>query len=218
MARRIGVPLEGSNYEIFNMSDRDEYFAMKVGKLDGYITCDPWASMAVYEKTGYIMAADLPSLRKAEQQGICCAYTMSRAFVEGHPELAKRMIIAHVRALMYIYTHPITSAELFAKAYSVPFEVGLMTLHMKTVQEGRTLTWEMNRKNWENEISEQVGIGNMEEGPDLDKYLQPQYLAASNVEDFDTFIKEKVDPIFPVGMPYETWKAKAYEVEGRKPE
>jgi NitT/TauT family transport system substrate-binding protein len=218
MARRLSVPVEGKNYEIFNMSDHDEYFAMKVGKLDGYTACDPWASMAVYEKTGYIMDTDLPSLLAPEQQGICCAYTMRRSFVKERPELAKRMIIAHVKALMYIYTHPVTSAELFAKAYSVPFEVGLMTLHMKTVQEGRTLTWEMNRKNWEYEISEQMSIGNLEEAPNLDEYLQPQYMAACDVEDFETFIREKVDPLFPVGMPYEAWKAKAYEIEGRKPE
>jgi NitT/TauT family transport system substrate-binding protein len=218
MARRLNVPLEGSNYEVFNMSDRDEYFAMKVGKLDGYTACDPWASMAVYEKTGYIMEADLPSKLPKVRQGICCAYSMRRAFVNEHPSLAKRMIVAHVKALQYIYTNPAHSAELFAKAYNVPFEVGLMTIYMKTVQEGRTLTWEINRQNWESEIEEQMGIGNLEEAPDLDKYLQPQYMAECDVDDFGTFIREKVDPIFPVGMSYEDWKVKAYEVEGRKPE
>lgn len=218
MARRLGIPIEGSNYEVFTMSDHDEYFAMKVGKLDGYTACDPWGSMAVYEGTGRILEADLPSLLSEEQQGICCAYTMRRAFVDQHPALAQRMIVAHVRALKYIYTNPVHSAELFAEAYHVPVEVGLMTIHMKTVQEGRTLTWKMERRNWENEIAGQMSIGNLTESPNLDRYLQPQLLEAANVGDFDAFIREHVDPVFPVGMPYEDWKAKAFEREGRKPE
>jgi NitT/TauT family transport system substrate-binding protein len=218
MARRLGLPVEGANYEVFNMSDQDEYFAMKVGKLDGYTACDPWGSMAIYEKTGHILEADLPSRREEGQRGICCAYTMSKAFVEKHPALAERMLLAHVRGLKYIYTHPVHAAELFAQAYKVPFEVGLMTIHMKTVQEGRTLTWAIDRNNWESEIENQIGIGNMTESPNLDEYLQPQYLETINADDFQAFIRESVDPIFPVGMPYEQWKAKAYEVENRKPE
>ena len=94
LAARLNLPPEGSNYEVFNMSDHDEYFAMKVGKLDGYVACDPWGSMAVYEKTGYIMESDVPSRLPEDQRGNCCAYTMRKAFVEEHPALAKRMIIA----------------------------------------------------------------------------------------------------------------------------
>ncbi|MDR0648910.1 MAG: ABC transporter substrate-binding protein [Synergistaceae bacterium] len=212
MARRLNLPAEGTNYEVFNMSDHDEYFAMKVGQLDGYTACDPWASMAIYEKTGRILEADLPSLLPDKDRGICCAYIMRQSFIREHPALAVRMIIAHVRGIEYIYTNPLKSAEIFAEAYSVPLEVGLMTIHMKTVQEGRTLTWKVERNRWESEVRQLIEIGNISESPDLDKYLYIAPLEESGVDDFDSFIAEKVDPVFPVGMPYEKWKAKAYEL------
>jgi NitT/TauT family transport system substrate-binding protein len=215
MARRLNLPVDGSNYEVFNMSDHDEYFAMKVGQLDGYTACDPWASMAVYEKTGHILDVDEPSRLSKEDQGICCAYAMRQSFVKDHPALAQRMVIAHVRGMKYLYTHPIECAEIFAKAYNVPFEVGLMTIYRKTVFEGRTLTWKMERQKWENEIRYLIEIGNFEESPDLDKLLYTRLLEESKVDDFDEFIKKEVDKLFPMGLSYDDWKVKAYAAEGR---
>ncbi|GHV38259.1 lipoprotein [Synergistales bacterium] len=218
MARRLNLPLEGSNYEVFNMSDKDEYFAMKVGQLDGYTACDPWASMAIYEKTGHILGVDEPALLSEEDQGICCAYAMRQSFIKDHPALAQRMTTAHVRGMKYLYTHPVECAEIFAKAYNVPFEVGLMTIHRKTVFEGRTLTWKIERQKWENEIRYLIEIGNFEQAPDFDKLLYTKLLEESQADDFDAFIKDEVDGLFPVGMPYEEWKAKAYAAEGRTPD
>ncbi len=44
MANELGLPIEGNHYEVLKMSDQDEYFALKAGKLTAYTTCDPATS------------------------------------------------------------------------------------------------------------------------------------------------------------------------------
>lgn len=214
MARELGLPIEGKNYEVFDMADKDEYFALKAGRLDAYTACDPWGSMAEYEKTGQVLAVDskLPS----GEWGVCCAYHLSKNFAAEHPELARLMVLAHTKALQYIYTKPVHSAEIFAANYSVPLEVALMTIWKKTVAEGRTLTWKIDYGNWQRQIDLELAEGTLEAAPNVDEFIQPQYLNESGADDFDTFIKEKVDPVFPIGMSYADWKAKAYQLEGKK--
>jgi len=214
MAQQLGLPIEGKNYEVFNMAgDKDKYFAMKVGKLDGFITCDPWASLAEHEGAGHIVA--MSGKHPDGDWGECCAYTMNQAFVKDHPELAKRMILSHVMALEYVYTKPVHSAEIFSANYKQPLEVALRTIWRKTVAEGRTLTWKMERRNWERQVAFENKLGTMEEKPNLDELLNANLLAQSGADDFDKFIKEKVDPNFPIGMSYEDWKKKAYQLEGK---
>ncbi|NPV74002.1 MAG: ABC transporter substrate-binding protein [Pelotomaculum sp.] len=213
-ANQFGIPVEGKNYEVFNMADKDEYFAMCAGKLDGFAACDPWGSMAEYEKTGHVLAASgkLPN----GEWGECCVFALNKKFASEHPELAKLMILAHTRAIEHMYLKPIRSAEIFAQNYKVPMEVALMTIWKKTVAEGRTITWKMDRNYWKNQIDLELGYKTIDAAPNIDEFLQPQYLEECGADDFDIFIKEKVDPVFPVGMSYEEWKKKAYELEGKK--
>jgi NitT/TauT family transport system substrate-binding protein len=213
MAKELGLPVEGKNYEVLNMADKDEYFALKAGRLTAYSTCDPWASMAEYENTGHVLATagKLPS----GEWGECCAFHLSKQFASEHPELARLMVMAHSRALEYIYTKPIHSAEIFAANYQVPTEVALMTIWKKTVAEGRTLTWKIDLNNWQRQIDMELAAGTLDAAPKLDEFIQPQYLNESGADDFDAFIREKVDPVFPVGMGYAEWKAKANKLEGK---
>ncbi|OPX90862.1 MAG: Taurine-binding periplasmic protein precursor [Pelotomaculum sp. PtaB.Bin104] len=215
MANKLGLPIEGKNYTVLNMADKDEYFAMKAGKLDCYAACDPWGSMAEYEKTGHVLATmdKLPS----GEWGECCAYNLNKNFAAEHPELARLMVLSHTKALEYIYQKPVSSAEIFAKNYSVPEEVALITIWKKTVAEGRTLTWKIDTANWQRQIDMELGYGTLTEAPGVSEFIQPQYLNECGADDFDTFIKEKVDPVFPVGMSYADWKTKAFELEGKKP-
>lgn len=215
MANKLGLPIEGKNYTVLNMADKDEYFALKAGKLDGFAACDPWGSMAEYEKTGYIMATmdKLPS----GEWGECCAYNLNKNFATEHPELARLMVLSHTKAIEYIYQKPVHAAEIFAENYKVPLEVGLMTIWKKTVAEGRTLTWKIDTANWQRQIDMELGYGTLDEAPAVSEFIQPQYLAECGAADFDTFIKEKVDPVFPVGMSYADWKKKAFELEGKQP-
>ncbi len=212
-AGKAGIPVEGKNYQTFAMSDKDEYLALKTGNLDGYSCCDPWGSMAEYEKTGRIMAkfTTLPS----GKWGVCCVYAMNKSFAKDHPELAKKMILAHTRAIQFIYTHPLKTAEIFSKNYYVPLEVALMTIFKKTVEEDRTLTWKVDKTNFQDEVENLLSIKLIDKQPKLEEVIFRDFLDQCGADDFDTFIKEKVNPLFPLGMTYPDWKKKAYQIEGK---
>jgi len=94
-------------------------------------------------------------------------------------------------------------------------EVALMTMWKKTIAEGRTITWKIDLNNWQRQINMELGFGTLDKAPNVDAFIQSQYLNESGADDFDSFIKEKVDPVFPVGMSYEEWKTKAYQLEGK---
>ena len=207
MANQLKIPIEGTSYKPVDMSElKDKYLAFKTGKIDGYITCDPWGSMAEYEKTGHIMDT---YLKPGKEWGDCCVFSMNKNFVKEHPELAEKMIKAHVDALEYVYTHPVESAKIFAKNYNVPEEVALMTIYKKTVGEGRTLTWVINPNDVKHEINSQVDVHALDKAPKYDNVVDTSLIEKAKVDDFNKFIKEKVDPVFPEGMTYDQWKAKA---------
>jgi len=205
-AAKLGLPPEGKNYETFQMTDKDEYLSLKTGRLDGMMTCDPWGSMAEYEKTGRIIetAPKLPS----GEWGVCCVLAMHRDLAAKHPDLARKIILAHSQAIQFIYTNPIQTAKIFARNYQVPEEVALMTIYKKTVGEGRTLTWEMDRRNLQNELDYVVKIGTTKEAPTADELLNEKLFKESGTDDFKTFIRTKVDPVFPLKMSYADWKKK----------
>ncbi|MHC1727050.1 MAG: ABC transporter substrate-binding subunit SaoX [Syntrophobacteraceae bacterium] len=213
-AKLNGIPVEGKGYETFQMNDRDEYLALKTGLLDGALMCDPYASKAEFEKCGRIMHTfiQLPS----GEEGVCCVMSMRKAFVEEHPELAKKMILAHSQAIQLIYLHPLRAAEIFARNYDVPLEVGLMTIFKKTTLEGRTLAWDPHVPGFQRQAEHYVGIGYVEAMPNMKELVNTTIYDQARPEDFARFMKEKVDTVFPLGMPYDDWKKKAYEVEGEK--
>ena len=53
----------------------------------------------------------------------------------------------------------------------------------------------------------------LEEIPSYEEVVDDSILKSCGADDFDTFIKEKVDPVFPQGMDYETWKEKALSIK-----
>ena len=212
--RSAGIPVEGKNYELFQMADKDQFLALKIGQLDAYITCDPWASMAEYDGCGHIMHAFTRT--DSGKWGTCCVYSMNKEFARVHPDLAKKMILAHARALQHIYTRPLKSAEIFAKNYNVPLEVALMTIYKKTVAEDRTLRWDVNMENVREAVEANINTNTLDGAAKTADYVQTALLDQAGTDDFDKFIKEKVDPVFPLGTTYEVWKKKAYEVEGQK--
>ncbi len=210
---QLGIPNDIEQYENFNMSDADEYFSMVAGKLDAFICCDPWGSMAEYEKTGWVMVrqnTDRPS-----GHGTCCKVCMNYDFAKKHPKLASRMLLAHTLCIQYMYQHPYKAARIFAENYNVPFEVGLMTLYKKLNEEGRTISWKLNQQNMQNQLDtmKRYRVRDDINTVNLDDYIDLSYFNASGAMDFDTFIKERVDPVFPTGMSYKEWRAKAVEVD-----
>lgn len=210
----LNIPRDTKYYENFSMSDSDSYFAFKLGKLDGYGACDPWGSMAEYEDTGKILVRQNTD-REIDGHGTCCKICMNYNFAKAHPKLAERILLAHAISVEYMYLHPYKAAEIFAKNYNVPLEVGIMTLWKKLNEEGRTITWKLNREYVHNQMKtmRRLGVRNDINQLNIDDYIDLSYFNNSGAKDFDKFIEEEVNPIFPLGMSYEEWRAKAVEVD-----
>ncbi|MDY4031846.1 MAG: ABC transporter substrate-binding subunit SaoX [Pyramidobacter sp.] len=211
---QLGITNDIEQYENFSMSDADEYFSLAAGKLDAFVCCDPWGSMAEYEKTGWVMVRQ--NTERANGHGTCCKVCMNYNFARRHPKLASRMLLAHSLSVQYMYLHPYKAARIFAENYNVPFEVGLMTLYKKLNEEGRTISWKLNRQNMQNQLDtmKHYHVRDDINSVNLDDYIDLTYFNACGAIDFDQFIKEKVDPVFPIGMSYKEWRAKAVEVDG----
>ncbi|KNF08387.1 ABC-type nitrate/sulfonate/bicarbonate transport system, periplasmic component [Gottschalkia purinilytica] len=206
-ARELGIPVEGKNYEAIDFaSDKDAYLAFKTGKIKGFIACDPWGSMAEYEKTGKIL---ITSSKLEGQWGDCCVLSINKDFAEKHPELAKKVALAHTKAMEFVYLNPLKTAKIFAKTYMVPEEVGLLTVYKKTVKEGRTLSWKIVPEQIKHELSWKQENGYVPNTVTYEELVDSKFIDESGADDFDKFIKEKVDPVFPVGMSYDEWKTKA---------
>ncbi|MFI3271076.1 MAG: ABC transporter substrate-binding subunit SaoX [Pseudomonadota bacterium] len=198
-----------SGIENFSMSDKDAYLAFRAGHLDGFDTCDPWGSMAQYEKTGDILTT-FTGLRNAER-GTCCILTLNQNFINDHFDLAVTLVQAHAEAIKMEYLKPLEASKIFSKAYYVPEEVGLMTLYMKTVGEGRTMSWEIDDDRVRATRDNCVAIGILTESPKIADFVNHDVINAAQLESFDDFIKNEVDPVFPLGMSYEEWRAKVIE-------
>ncbi|ADG72620.1 ABC transporter substrate-binding subunit SaoX [Brachyspira murdochii] len=216
---QLNIPRDTTYYENFSMSDSDAYFAFKLGQLDGYGACDPWGSMAEYENTGKILKRQNTD-REIDGHGTCCKVCMNYNFAKAHPKLAERILLAHAMSIEYMYLHPYKAAQIFAENYNVPLEVGLMTLWKKLNEEGRTITWKLNRDYVHNQMKtmKRLGVRDDINSLDIDDYIDLSYFDNCGAKDFDVFLKEEVDPIFPLGMSYEEWRAKAVEVDNIKEE
>lgn len=212
-ASEFNIPIDASLYDNYIMSDRDEYFAFKTGNLDAYICCDPWGSMAEYEGTGWSMIRQ--DTDRDNGLGTCCKVAMHRDFAEQHPELAKRVLLAHCISIQYMYEHPYKAAEIFAENYGVPLEVGLMTMWKKTNFEGRTITWEFKLDELNNQLAtmREYGVRNDVNSVNVEEYCDLSYFEACGAKDWQTYLSQVVDPVFPKGMTYDEWRVKAVEVD-----
>ena len=210
-AQDTGLPSDPSNYECLSFgSDADKYLALKSGNIKAYTCCDPWGSMAEYEGTGKIMST---YMEMDGAMGVCCAFAMNGNFEKEHPELARKMVLAHTKSIEYIYTHPVKAAKIFADYYNVPEEVAMMTIYKKTVAEGRTLTWKIDDAQYAHAMEGYEKYDLVDELPEYEDVVKKNMLAESGAKDFDEFIKNDVDEVYPVGMSYDDWKAKAMELD-----
>lgn len=226
VAEDAGIPVEIDNYEVFDMKDKDEYFAFKAGQLDGFTCCDPWGSYAEYEGTGKIMATGWGAASgntSGPDAGIHCSYSFNTNFTDQYPNLATRLMYAHILSVQYMYQHPYRSGEIFAEYFDVPLEVGLRTIWVKMLEEGRTITWDLVEENFEVYMNEyeRFNIPQEDRAPleldNLEKVWNKEPMEnamACGAPDFETFISEKVDPVLPVGMSYEEFLAVAKEIDG----
>lgn len=211
-----GLPADSTKYDCVDMeSDKDAYIAFKTGKVKAFIACDPWGSVAEHEGTGKIIASSAYHSKSTGNEYNCCSFSLNKNFIKDHPDLAKKLVLAHTRSIEYIYTNPIKAAKIFAEDYNVDEEVALMTIYKKTVGEGRTLTWNVTGDEYKNNLATYKEYKSLDKVPTYEEIVDTSLLESCGADDFNKFIKEKVEPIFPEGMSYEDWKVKATELENK---
>lgn len=209
-----GLPVDNSKYEVVNMdSSKDAYLALKTGQISAFSTCDPWGSVAENDGVGRIISSTKYKEESTGKEFNCCSFSLNKNFIKDHPDLAEKLVLAHTKAIEYIYTNPVESAKIFAKAYSVDEEVALMTIYKKTVGEGRTLTWSISGDEYKNNLAMYEENKAFDEIPSYEEVVNEEILKSCGADDFDKFIKEKVDNVFPKGMSYKEWKEKAMEID-----
>ena len=207
----LNLSTNPEDYDLVNTnSDSDSYLALATGQIKAYTCCDPWGSMAEHEGVGkiistyYLMDGEL---------GICCAFSMNKNFIKDHRELAKKLLEAHVESVKYCYEHPKKAAEIFAQYYSVPIEVAMKTIYMKCVKEGRTITWKIDEGQFNHAYNTYEKWKLVENLPKIEDAVDYKLYEEANLDDFDTFIKEKVDPVLPIGMTFEEFEKVANELD-----
>ena len=232
-SEELGFSYQESDYELVTMGQQDGMFALKAGQVDAFTCCDPYASMSEHEGFGKIMAISWgANLEEGElltdaNAGTCCSYAMSKEFREKCPELSRRMVYAHMLAVEYLYSHPYNAALMFADGFDADPYVGLRTVYMKTVAEGRTITWQWSEQNmindqafseqWENPSIPEEDIIFVEDTQNSLK-LSGEIFKDANVGDFNEFIANEIDDIFPLGMTFEDWYNAAIIIDGVAPE
>ncbi len=206
----------------------EDYDIVAMGQIDAFTCCDPYASQAEFEGFGKIMCiswgANLEEgeLLTEENAGTCCSYAMSVAFREKYPELARRLVYAHMLSVKYLYEHPYNAAMMFADGFDVDPYVGLRTVYMKTVAEGRTITWQWSEQTMQNNedfqtqwkdpaVPEEDIIFAKDSMKSLE--LSNEIFEEAGVPDFDEFIKDSVEDKFPLGMTFEDWYNAAKKID-----
>lgn len=232
-SEEYGFSYNEEDYELVTMGQQDAMFALKAGQIDAFTCCDPYASMAEFEGFGKVMCiswgANLEEgeLLTDENASTCCSYAMSKEFREKCPELSRRMIYAHMLAVQYLYTHPYNAALMFADGFDAHPYVGLRTVYMKCVAEGRTITWQWSEQNminneefdmqWTNPSIPEEDIIHVEDSQNSLK-LSGEIFEDAGVTDFNEFIANEVDAKFPLGMTFEDWYNAAVIIDGVDPE
>lgn len=221
-ADELGIPVETSNYEVIEMGMKDGPLALQSGQIDGFATCDPYASMCEYAGYGKVAAVGWGGHITEDRDGgwgMCCIYGMNANFAKEHPELAQRMMVAHALSIRYMYEHPYNASMMFAEGFGTQPEVGLMTMYMKTVAEGRTITWEFTQENLDNYFNRfkefNIDPKFIPKIENVEKFVSTNIMKDSGVGSFKDYIaSSKIDEKFPISMSFEEWLKKAKEIDG----
>ena len=75
---------------------------------------------------------------------------------------------------------------------------------------------EQNIENYEHYFTQYAQIPE-EEIPqvnDVSKFISTEISEDAGVDDFESFIKENIDPVMPIGMTFEDWYNKVKEIDG----
>lgn len=210
-SQTLNLSSDPADYELIQTgSDSDSFLALSTGQIKAYTCCDPWGSMAEYNKVGKIIGT---YYEMDGEMGICCGFALNKNFIKEHRNLAVELLKAHQDSIKYIYEHPKKAAEIFEKYYNVPYEVALMTIYKKCNEEGRTLTWQLNEEQFSHAYDVYKKYDLVDNLPPMEDVIDKDIYNEAKLDDFDEFIKTNVEKNFPVGMTYEEFEKKAAEVD-----
>jgi len=220
--KELGIPTDVTLYEGFDMSQSDAMFALKAGTIDGFMCCDPYASIAELEGFGKIVGTEWGAEVSEDLEtgwGLHCGYFINSDFAKAHPELTTRLTLAHCLSIQYMYLHPYNASMMFADGFGCDPAVALRTIYIKTCAEGRTLTWNVNEENINNYTAYWHSFGIPEdkipEVNDVPSFLDLSYLDNCGIESFSTFLNANgINEHFPVRMSYSDWLLKAEDIDG----
>lgn len=203
-SKELNLSTKPSDYELINIdSDKDKFLALSTGQIKAYTTCDPWGTMAEHEGKGKIMST---YSKMGDHTGICCGFVLNKNFISEHRDLAKELLKVHSESIQFIYENPKKAAEIFSKYYNVPYDVSLKTIYKKCVAEGRTLTWKIDETEFNHALKMYKEYKIIENVPDMNALFEKGLYEEAKLDDFDAFIKEKIDSKYPVGMSFDEFK------------
>ena len=103
--------LFGGEIRILPMENVDQFTLFKQGDLDGAWTVEPWVSRLVLEAKGEVYLDESSLWPNGEYT---TTHLVSRTdFLERHPELVKKWILAHVELTDWIDTHKQEAQQFF---------------------------------------------------------------------------------------------------------
>ena len=219
---QIGIPFITDYYEQIDMGSSEKNIALKAGQIDGYIDCDPYASIAEFEGIGKIVGTEWGAAHvsddRTEGWGVHCGYYLNTDFAAAHPALAQRLVLAHCLAIQYMYLHPYNAAMMFADGFGVNPAVGLRTIYIKLCAEGRTICYKIDETNIQNYKDYYASFAIPENKRPVLQYLE-QFVDTSiydtlGMVDFYEFIKNEVDPLYPIMMDYADFLETAETIDG----
>lgn len=219
---QLGIPFITDYYEQYDMSSGENLAALKAGTIDGFIDCDPYGSIAEMEGFGKIIATEWGAANvsedKTEGWAIHCGYFLNTDFVAAHPALAQRLVLAHCLAIQYMYLHPYNAGMMFADGFGVDPAVGLRTIYIKLSAEGRTICYKIDDTNIQNYkdyfASFAISESDRPQVEFLDEFVDTSIYETLDMVDFYEFIKNEIDPLYPIGIPYLEWLEIAETIDG----
>jgi len=142
--------------------------AFERGEIDAYIAWEPFAAEAVVKGLGHVVYTSHDILPSHQ----CCVLYVSGEMFREQPDLAKKLIKIHLKAMKYVTQQPDDAMAIFANRTGKTLDV---------VQESwKRMIWDYNV----NTTSMKTFVNYL---------IQKDKIASTNVPDVDDFINNAVD-------------------------
>ena len=143
---------------------------------------------------------------------------MNTDFIEAHPALAQRLVLAHCLAIQYMYLHPYNASMMFADGFGVDPAVGLRTIYIKLCAEGRTICYKIDDTNIQNYkdyfASFAISEKDRPQVEFLSEFVDTSIYETLGMVDFYDFIASEIDGLYKIGTTYADFLEIAETIDG----